>query len=519
MAPFRLLRLSVLFGAAVAGAATTAAAAAPPLVEDMHDGCIHMQIIHSTNTAHFSKRAVELSLANRTDVAYYAKLNFGTPPQPQYVQLDTGSFELWINPSCAGLSTGDAAFCNAVGAFDPAASSTFASLGTGKQLRYGIGTANITYVLDDIALPGTTSVLQQVQFGVATTTSDEFSGILGIGYGEGLTTRYPNFVDALALQNVTRVKAFTLALGSKDEQEGVIVFGGVDTSKFAGRLARLPITPAASSPDGVPRYWVNLTSVALTAPGSSSSSTSSKTYPNSALQVFLDSGSTLTLLPTALADAIAADFGAAAGGNANGFYTVDCSLAGRPGSLDFAFAGATVRVPYHELIRRSGNTCMLGIQGSADFVLLGDTFLRSAYVVIDQTDNAVWLAQYVNCGSTPAALASAASLTTLTGACTAADSLDMSSSTSSTASSSSSSSGSSSSSSSSPGGGSPASPPPAPSTGAGGQPSSAATPGGGNGASAANGGSTSSAAVRRPTLGKTLVLAVLAGPLMLGLFV
>ncbi len=292
------------------------------------------------------------------------------------MQLDTGSFELWINPSCDGLSSGDTAFCNSIGTFDPSASSTFSSLGVGKQLRYGIGSANITYVRDSIALPGTSSVLEQVQFGVATSSVDEFSGILGIGFGMGLTTRYPNFVDELALQNVTRVKAFSLALGGKAEQEGVIVFGGVDTSKFTGALERLPITPAAQAPDGVPRYWVSMASVSLSPPGRAATS---RVYANSNMQVFLDSGSTLSLLPTALADSIAADFGAPAAA-ADGFYTVDCSLASSTGgTLDFAFGATTISVPYSELIRRSGSRCMLGIQASSDFVLLGDTFLRSAY--------------------------------------------------------------------------------------------------------------------------------------------
>jgi hypothetical protein len=38
-----------------------------------HLGCIHMPVIHSTNTKFFSKRAVEVRLANRSDVAYYAQ--------------------------------------------------------------------------------------------------------------------------------------------------------------------------------------------------------------------------------------------------------------------------------------------------------------------------------------------------------------------------------------------------------------------------------------------------------------
>lgn len=199
---------------------------------------------------------------------------------------------------------------------------------------------------------------------------------MGIGYGQGIATRYKNFVDELSAQNATKVKAFTVALGSKDEQEGIIVFGGVDTSKFSGTLARLPIIPAAQSPDQVPRYWVNMQSLTLTQPDGQTHS-----YPNSKIPVFLDSGATMTLLPASLAQEIAQDFGSD-GADSDGFYEVDCGLENVNGTLDFAFAGATIRVPYRELIRYVAGSppiCFLGISPSDDFTLLGDTFLRSAY--------------------------------------------------------------------------------------------------------------------------------------------
>jgi len=41
--------------------------------DNPHEGCIHMQIVHSTNRKAFGKRAVQFELANRSDVAYYAK--------------------------------------------------------------------------------------------------------------------------------------------------------------------------------------------------------------------------------------------------------------------------------------------------------------------------------------------------------------------------------------------------------------------------------------------------------------
>jgi len=303
-------------------------------------------------------------------------VSIGTPPQPVYVQLDTGSFELWVNPDCTRVSGGDQLFCQRAGQYDTARSSTVESLGTTKTLRYGIGSANISYVTDTVTLAGSSTALRRVQFGVASQSEDTFSGILGIGYGSGIATRYLNFVDQLAAQNATKVKAYTLALGSKDAQEGVIVFGGVDTSKFGGSLARLPVIPAAQSPDRVPRFWVDLQGISLSAPGQAS-----RVYPGSRLPVFLDSGSTMTLLPPNLTAAIAADFGVS-GPDVNGFYRISCDFTRMNGTLDFAFNGVNVKVPYKEMIREvpgAQTACFLGITPSSTFTLLGDTFLRSAY--------------------------------------------------------------------------------------------------------------------------------------------
>ncbi|KAK1524794.1 eukaryotic aspartyl protease [Colletotrichum paranaense] len=362
---------------------------------DVDSAFVTLPVIHSTKRGVFS-RQVEAKLANRSDVAYYAQLNIGTPPQPVYAQLDTGSFELWVNPECGALAASDQRFCEAVGFYDTARSSTAVSLQTTKTLRYGIGAANITYVRDSLALAGSRTTMQQVQFGVATSSEDQFAGILGIGYGNGVNTRYKNLVDELATQGVTRTKAFSLGLGSKDEQEGAIVFGGIDTSKFSGPLARLPILPADQAPDGVARYWVNMNSLSLTPP-----SRRVRMYQNSSMPVFLDSGATLTLLPEELAVQVATDFGSP-GLDANGFYPVSCSLVDLNGTVDFDFDGMKIKVPYKEMIRElrtTPPTCYLGIVPNADFTLLGDTFLRSAYAVFDLDTNAAYLAQYVNCGT------------------------------------------------------------------------------------------------------------------------
>ncbi|KAH8653710.1 aspartic peptidase domain-containing protein [Xylariales sp. PMI_506] len=398
---------------------------------------VKFPVIHSTNQNIFpgiysGRRDIETaSLANLSDVAYYAQLSIGTPGQDNFVQLDTGSFELWVSPICSSLDTNtDVQICRAVGTYDPSLSNTSTILTTTNTLKYGIGSAAIQYVVDNIAFGDSDVTLKDVQFGVATATKDEFSGILGIGFGNNITISYPNFVDELQLQGVTDTKAFSVALGSKDEQEGVIIFGGLDTGKYAGNLQTLPIIPAADSPDGVPRYWVNMESMSISLP-----SGSNKTYDNSSMAVFLDTGSTLTMLPTALAADIAADFNAQ-GPDSNGFYLVDCDYNSQLGSVNFAFAGVTIQVPFSEIIREVatsfGTQCYMGISPSSEFVLLGDTMMRSAFAVFDLTNEAIHLAQYVNCGTNEVEITASTNLTGMAGQCDAPNFLAASSTSSTT---------------------------------------------------------------------------------------
>ncbi|KAM0471055.1 hypothetical protein ACHAPX_009625, partial [Trichoderma viride] len=381
-------------------------------VEEGPIGTITLPIIHAARPV-LDKRAVEVQVENRSDVSYYAQLNIGTPPQTVYAQIDTGSFELWVNPDCTNVASSDRRFCQAIGSYNPRTSSSSATTDESAMLRYGIGSANVSYFKDSIALPGAPA-MKQVQFGVASASVDEFSGILGIGAGEGVNTDYPNFVDELAAQGVTKTKAFSLALGSKAEEEGVIIFGGVDTAKFQGKLAELPIVPAKESPDGVARYWVKMNSI-----GMSPSQGKSTTFSQTDMTVFLDSGSTLTLLPEQVVEEIAKGLGTS-GMDTTGYYRIDCGLANQKGTIDFAFDGVTISVPYSEVIRQvsaSPPQCYLGMMGSTEFALLGDTFLRSAYAVFDLTGNSVHLAQYANCGTKVQTITSSSALQGLSSSC------------------------------------------------------------------------------------------------------
>ncbi|PHH92012.1 hypothetical protein CDD83_9380 [Cordyceps sp. RAO-2017] len=409
----------------------------PPSPDDKHvPGTLSMPIIHA-KAPELRKRdgessnTIQADLMNRADVAYYVELRIGNPGQDVRVQLDTGSFELWCNPTCTGQVGQNGNFCRGSGRYDSGQSSTATVTSEKKSLKYGIGSANVTYVRDTISIPGSSAApMRDVQFGVADSTQDQFAGIMGVGFGQGVTLPYPSFMDQLTLQNVTKTKTLAFALGSKFDGGGAVAFGGVDRAKYAGSLAQVPIIPANRSPDKVARYWVQMQSIRHTGPDNRTSAP----LPGSDMAVFFDTGATLSLLPPAVVRAMAESLGvdtARTGMIQNSFYPVDCRLLDRDGTFDFRFDGVTVFVPYKEIIRQQGpiqpggggnaaaaaSSCYLGVMQSDKFSLLGDTFLRSAYVVFDLDKKMAYIARYSDCGSDVQSISASTRLKDMRGRC------------------------------------------------------------------------------------------------------
>jgi hypothetical protein len=169
---------------------------------------------------------------------------------------------------------------------------------------------------------------------------------------------------------------------------GAIIFGGIDTKKYKGTLEKCPIIPAASAPLGhnrfvatlyalraiadVNSYWIEMLSVGITKPAESP-----KKYPASSTPVFLDSGGTLSQLPTSIFNAILADFpGATPSPDGSGLYVVDCALASQSGTIDFAFGKTVINVPYREFIWSRGSECVLGMLPNDDEPVLGGKWLN-----------------------------------------------------------------------------------------------------------------------------------------------
>ncbi|RCI16996.1 putative aspartyl protease [Ophiocordyceps polyrhachis-furcata BCC 54312] len=360
------------------------------------DGLLRFPITAvETGDQRLRRRQNDVALAPQKNGFFYSiEVKLGTPPQAVSVNFDTGSDEFWVNPVCGKSS--DAAFCSSFGRFN--GSQTFVDVHRNGTVNYGTGFAKVEYGYDFMQL-GSARVSQQL-VGVATDSEFAVTGILGAGPSlDGWKSPFPTIIDNLATQGFTKSRAFSLDIRSLESHRGSVVFGGIDVQKFRGKLEKRPIIPAAQSPDGLTRYWVYLDGLSMNLPNGSKVAVLDK---DNGQAVLLDSGYTVSTLPDAIFSKILAAFPTAqppaAGDN---LYRVPCDLSAARGSLDFRFGKTRIRVLYSDFIWRqaTGKSCVLGAARDDNFPVLGDTFLRAAYVVYDWDNRNIHLAPSHDCGS------------------------------------------------------------------------------------------------------------------------
>ncbi|KAK1253454.1 hypothetical protein MKX07_001531 [Trichoderma sp. CBMAI-0711] len=331
-------------------------------------------------------------MSQQTGYFYSIQLEIGTPPQAVSVNFDTGSSELWVNPVCSKAT--DPAFCKTFGQYNH--STTFVDAKAPGGIKYGTGFVDFNYGYDYVQL-GSLRINQQV-FGVATDSEFASVGILGAGPDlSGWTSPYPFVIDNLVKQGFIKSRAFSLDIRGLDSDRGSVTYGGIDIKKFSGPLAKKPIIPAAQSPDGYTRYWVHMDGMSITKEDGSKFEIFDK--PNGQ-PVLLDSGYTVSTLPGPLMDKILEAFPSARLESTSGDYIVDCDIIDTPGRVNFKFGNVVVDVEYKDFIWQQPDLgiCKLGVSQDDNFPVLGDTFLRAAYVVFDWDNQEVHIAANEDCG-------------------------------------------------------------------------------------------------------------------------
>lgn len=227
-------------------------------------------------------------------------------------------------------------------------------------------------------------------------------GVLGIGYpnheAQVILTGakpYQNLPQLMVSGGLIQSPAFSLWLNDLDASTGSILFGGVNTEKYHGTLSSLPIQleRGVQTPQ---EFFVTLTGLKFGKQALGG---------DRADAVLLDSGSSLIYLPDDLALATYKAVGAQID-RTKGLAVVPCSLAQKKETLNFTFSGPTISVDMSELVLPSSRSSSAFDQDQTDAVctfgilptggsnpVLGDPFLRSAYVVYDMANNQISLAQ------------------------------------------------------------------------------------------------------------------------------
>ena len=355
-----------------------------------------------TNTSTtYRKRQFNSIITPRPDRSlYWINITVGTPGQPQSLQLDTGSRSLWVPAAGSALCASTAVPCDLLGSFTSSASSTFSDTGTAVTVGFvDGGSVTGNYFYDTVHISNQ-AVDSQVAI-LGTSGSGLSEGILGIGF----PASYPTLTHNLAAQGVIASNSYSLWLDSLDATSGTILFGGLNTARFIAPLTKIPVVPDSSGAYNAAN--VQLTRLATILSGVRTVRTSS-TYSET---VLLDTGTTLTVLQNSLASTLVSFFGASyyPSGATSGNAIIPCASASLPRSMNFHFAdrtkGPTINVKISELVLQTLGSldgvemCQFGIYGAAASeglpTILGDTFLRSAYVVYDLDNNQIGLAQSV----------------------------------------------------------------------------------------------------------------------------
>ncbi|ANB13476.1 Yps1p [Sugiyamaella lignohabitans] len=373
---------------------------------------------------------------------YQISLEVGTPFQTFLPAIDTGSSDLWVsssnNPFCArNQQEIDEGFADcSSGTFNANKSSTFVfnnsdffiqyADGSFAQGEWGTDTLKIgTIVLTNssiavgleanssqgvfgIGFPGLESTNQETGQGGPPPFhhhggdgGDGGDGSGNGGNGQGGDTEngpsqqtgpftYENVPQLLKTQGHIDTVAYSLWLNDVNAQSGEILFGAVDHDKYKGTLMTIPLiqsVPGFNQP--IERMMVVLSGLSL-----QDSTGKESLVMAGSTAALLDSGTTFSYLPndvvSSLSNALGAEFSEDVGA-----YLTDCNVQNGNTSLIYNFSGANITVPLSEILfevtdnnnnpitfNNGNEACVIGIFPSDD-VILGDSFLRSAFVVYD----------------------------------------------------------------------------------------------------------------------------------------
>ncbi|EOA84401.1 hypothetical protein ACJQWK_01009 [Exserohilum turcicum] len=345
--------------------------------------------------------AVPLVRAQALD-AYYAEFQVGTPPQKEYLKVDTGSpFYSFLdprNPMCTQASQP----CSTYGTFNNLTSSTChyegAYFADGLAQRGYGDFLNDTLILGGVTMPnmyfGYTSGYSTMSY-----VSNPTATILGLTLncavtGPQCTWAGPYLLPQMKNASVIDIMAASFYLGLDDANatNAMMLLGGAyDKAKVDGDLFTLNmVDPQSIYLTDSQTNYVNVTAMEVVLDGGNRTS---QTYGDEGvgIPILLDTGTASWYMSDSIFQAVYQGLGGqGSGDNLNRVQVIDC-LYRDPShsksyiSVEFGTTGK-VQIPLSSLVSKfADGTCGSFITPRGDSAsTMGDTFLRGVYTIFDE---------------------------------------------------------------------------------------------------------------------------------------
>ncbi|GAA5987952.1 hypothetical protein JCM10908_007287 [Rhodotorula pacifica] len=318
-----------------------------------------------------------------SDSAYYGPIGIGTPVKTFNVIFDTGSADFFVPSTNATTSHQQ---------FSTAKSSTVEVSTAQWDITYGTGSSS-GYLARDTVTVGGLSVPKTI-FALADTTASVITnlpsdGICGLAFSTIATSGAPTvFENAISAGLISSPEFGFYLQRAKDHTTqsrgtiagGELCFGCTDNTKYTGNLNWIPVSAKA--------YW-EIPSDGITINNNVVSGTS--------FAAAIDTGTSLTYVPTAVAKALYAQIGGTPANDGSGEYYVPCVSPFQ--AIGFSFGGVNYNVPLADIYlgyasSSNKNQCILGILGQDMYdadgnqvAIIGALFLKSVYSVFSYSNN------------------------------------------------------------------------------------------------------------------------------------
>ncbi|KAG2035907.1 aspartic peptidase domain-containing protein [Suillus americanus] len=320
------------------------------------------------------------------DVGYIATIQIGTPPQNFNILMDSGSADFWVGSESCQSQQGTCGNHTFLGS---RSSSSFVQSNQNFNVTYGSGAVAGVLCQDNVNMAGLQ--LNNHTFGVANEESVQFSadtvpfdGLMGLAQSILSNEKVPTPVESLASNGLisSAISSFKISRLADQLNDGQVTFGGLDPTKFvASTLITIPNVSKVG-------FWEGALN-AITVNGQNTGM--------AGRTAILDTGTTLIIAPPADTLAVMTMLG---GKCDTQQCTIPCTS---NASVALSFGNASFTIDPRDMlllpvdVNDPTGDCTAGIQpgtiGTDTEWLVGDVFLKNAYLSVDTTNNQISLAK------------------------------------------------------------------------------------------------------------------------------